>query len=164
MTQLFHAGQQLTKVRGVMLFSLVCATASLWAGIHLAQTYGSNPADGGELAPVVIRLAWGIGVASLGFIFAAGMWLYGRCYVAKMELDEQRGELHIYTVAFFGSAKRVFPVSDIRGSRYHGGKLYLAPLVNAPWRSVRLAGGRLPLVLDERGTFLKKEELIDKLL
>jgi hypothetical protein len=166
METLFRAGRQLVKVRAVMLFSLVCAAASLWWGFDLAQTYGSRPAEGGALAPLPVRLAWGVGVGSLGVIFAAGMWLYGRCYVAKMELDQRTGTLHVYTVRFFGSRKQVFDVSDILGSSYHEGKfdgMGVVPTVDAPWRSMRLAGRRLPLIVDQQGVFLE-EELVNKLL
>ncbi|MFQ5340281.1 MAG: hypothetical protein ACE5F6_01910 [Anaerolineae bacterium] len=154
---LFDAGRQLIKVRGVMLFSLACAALSMWAGVHLAQTYGLNPADGGVLAPLTVRLAWGIGVALLGVGFAAGMWLYGRCYVARIELDEETHQLHVYTVGFFGTARHVYDGTDIVGGHHHRGKLVTLWLsVNAPWRSIWIAGRRLPLIIDEQGEVLHK--------
>src|SRR3712207_1184162 len=108
MITLFRAGSQLIKVRALMLLSLACAIATIWWGLDLSQTYGVRPADGGMLAPLAVRLTWGIGVGSLGIIFAAGMWVYGRCYVAKIELDQHTKELHIYTVRFIGTKREVF--------------------------------------------------------
>lgn len=157
MRKLFHAGRQLIKVRGVMLLSLGCAVGSVWAGITLAQSYGLNPADGGVLAPLSVRLAWGIGVALLGIIFLVGMWIYGKCYVAKIEFDEQNQVLHIYTVSFFGSAKHEINASKISSSQYHKGELNLDIHVKAPWRTVRIKGRRLPFIVDEQGVFLEKK-------
>ena len=95
MIPVFHAGRQLIKVRGMMLFSLACAVGSVWAGGYMARTYGLSPGDGGVLAPWPIRLARGIGVALIGIGFAAGIWVYGRCYVAKREVDEPTSQRHI---------------------------------------------------------------------
>ena len=58
-----------------MLLSLACAVATIWWGSDLSQSYWVRPADGGMLAPLPVRLAWGVGVGSLGVIFAAGMWV-----------------------------------------------------------------------------------------
>lgn len=165
MIVVFRAGTQLLKVRGMMLLSLACAVASLWWGWDLFQTYGTRPADGGELALLPVRLAWGVGVGSLGVIFAAGMWLYGRLYVAKMELDRAASKLHVHTLRFLGTRERVFDVSDVLVTRRHAGRMDLpgSPSVNAPWTSLRLAGMRLPLIMDQQGDF-PQGELTDELL
>ena len=159
MITLFHAGKQLIKVRGVMLLSLACAVASIWFGLDLSQTYGLRSADGGMLAPLPVRLAWGIGVGALGVVFAAGMWLYGRCYVSRIELDRHTSELSIYTVRFIGIRKQVIETSDLLGSSHHeggfsgGGRV---PSVHAPWSSVRLGRRRLPPIVDQQGVFLQE--------
>ncbi len=162
MIPLYRAGWQLTKVRGVMIFSLICAVISLRVGWHLAHTYGLNPADGGVLAPLGVRLAWGIGVALLGVGFAAGMWLYGKCYVAQVDLDEVDGRLHVYTVRFFGLQKHVLDPSDVRSRRDHLG-YWLPRGIVTPWRSVWIRGRRLPLLIDGQGTFLNRDRM-DRLL
>lgn len=155
MVLLFDARRQARKVRGVMLFSLASAVLSVRAGVHLAQTYGLNPADGGVLAPLPVRLAWGAGVALLGVGFAAGMWLYGRCYVARLELDEATQQLHVYTLRFFGTARQMCDVSDVMGGRRHRGKFTTLWLrVDALWRTLRIAGRWLPLILDLQGEVL----------
>jgi hypothetical protein len=162
-TPVFYAGRQLIKVRGMMLLSLACAIGCVWAGIYLARTYGLSPGDGGVLAPLPVRLAWGIGVALLGIGFAAGMWLYGRCYVAKLNFDEQTTHFHIYTVRFFGSARETVALADIRHTEHHHGQLDVIRAdgaglsVNTPWQSITLADRWLPLIIDQQGTVLHPE-------
>jgi TMEM70/TMEM186/TMEM223 protein family len=152
MVTLFRSTRQLLKVRGVMLFSLACAAGGLWWGVNLARTD---------------ELVLGVIVALLGVSFAIGMWVYGWCYVAKIELDQQTGELYVYTLRFpFGSKKEVFHKADTLSSSYHEGKFdggAVAPSVDAPWRSLRLSGRRLPLIIDQQGEFLQ-EELMNELL
>ena len=169
MIPIFHAGRQLVKVRGMMLFSLVCALGSIWAGVQLAQTYGLSPADGGVLAPWPIRLAWGGGVALLGISFAVGMGLYGRCYVVALAFNPYTSQLQITTLRFLGSATRTVAVSDIRHTTHHHGQLDVLDVdgaglsVNAPWRSITLTGRWLPLILDQQGTVVHPDLLTDVL-
>lgn len=165
MVPVFRAGSQLLKVRALMVFSLACAAACAWWGLGLAQTYGLRPADGGTLAPLSTRLAVGAGVASIGLIFAGGMWLYGRCYVASMEVDEGTGALRVRTVGFFGTREHVFDAERVRVGERHEGALDASLLggssVNAPWTSVRVEGRRLPLIVDEQGEFPRGKFLQD---
>ncbi|BBL80215.1 hypothetical protein RxyAA322_20690 [Rubrobacter xylanophilus] len=162
---LYRAGRQLLKVRFLMLLSLVCAAGAVWIGLDLVQTYGLRPVDGGELAPLPARLAFGGGVALVGLSFAFGMWLYGRLYVAAIDLDERVNRLYVRTVRFLGTREDVFDVSEILRSELYEGR-FVAPRdeelmlsVEAPWRSVRVAGRRWPLIVDERGLFLDPERM-----
>ncbi|WP_162806257.1 hypothetical protein [Sphingosinicella terrae] len=155
MIQLYRAGAQLTKVRGLMLFSLVCALGTAWWGWDLFRTYGSLPGDGGVLAPLGTRLAVGIGVASIGILFALGMAAYGRIYVSVLALDEPSGTLRASTVRFVGSRALIVPLTDVFGSNYRAGR-FVNPAgvsVNAPWISVRVKGRRWPLIVDAQGEF-----------
>lgn len=136
-----------------MFLSVGCAVGCVWAGIDLAQSYGLNPADGGVLAPLSVRLAWGIGGALLGIIFLVGMWIYGKCYVARIEFDEQNKALHIYTVSFFGSEKHEINASNVLSSQYYEGELGSVK----PWREVRIKGRLLPFIVNEQGVFLEKK-------
>ena len=164
MTTLFRAGGQLKKVRALMGFSLLCAAGAVWAGSNLALTYGLNPADGGELAPLPVRLAWGVGVALIGISFAAGMYLYGRCYVAQLDFDEQAKQFRIRTVRFLGSSEQTVNPADILRSRHHSGKFQTPGVsVNAPWTSLKIRGRRWPLILDAQGEFYEPQ-LLRKLL
>ncbi len=155
MAEIYAAGGQLLKVRAMMIVSLLCALAAMWWGWSLFQTQGLRPADGGVLAPLGTRLAWGIGVAGLGIAFAAGMWLYGRLYVSALRFDEAARALHFRTVGFFGGHDLVCSEADILHSTYQPGR---GPSgadiqVDAPWIKVAIRGRRLPLILDAQGVF-----------
>ncbi len=163
-TLLFEAGPQLGMVRAVMLFSLACAAASVYAGENLTRTYGSSRGDGGKLQPFPVRLAWGLGVGSLGVVFAAGMWVYGRCYVSRVELDEGAKSVTVHTAGFLRGARQQISLADVTGTRRHQGRADFAdaPSVNAPWRSIRVRGRALPFILDEQGVFHDRKR-VDRL-
>jgi len=165
MTPLYRAGSQLIKVRGLMLFSLLCALASAWWGWDLFRTYGSLPADGGVLAPLPTRLAIGLGVASIGIAFAFGMWAYGRLYVSALGLDGAGSALRVRTVGFFGGREAALPLTDVLGSNYRAGE-FTDPggvSVNAPSISVRVKDRRWPLIIDAQGDFTDRP-LVAKVL
>ncbi|HEX2191464.1 MAG TPA: hypothetical protein VHG51_21310 [Longimicrobiaceae bacterium] len=158
MIPIYDAGPQATRVRALLWFSLLCAAAALWAGADLAWTYGLSPGDGGVLAPLPVRLAWGVGIAAVGVGFAVGMWVYRACYVAGAAVDEAGGALHLRLVGYFGRPVRVLPVERVLGSRYHPGQAsYGGVAVNAPWDTVWVEGRRLPLIVDARGDVLDRE-------
>lgn len=154
MTAIYRAGRQLIKVRAIMLLSLVCAALSVWWGIELAQTYGLSPGDGGVLRSAGERAVVGGVIASLGVAFAFAMWIYGRCYAARIDLDPKTGRLHVHTAGLIGTTPHVIDPADIVSSRWHDGELQLRSSVKAPWVSVRLRGARLPLIIDDQGLAL----------
>lgn len=153
MTLVYEAGRQLTKLRFLMVFSVLCAAGSLWGGYHMLQSYGLAPADGGKLAPLPVRLAWAAGITLLGVGFAAAMAVYVRRYVSRILLDPARQELHLHTVGIFGSAEYTIAREDLRGARYYEGKLDGDGAVDAPWYSLAVKGRRLPFLVDAQGTF-----------
>lgn len=165
---LYRAGRQLIKVRFMMLLTLMCAIGGIWWGIDLARTYGLSPGDGGVLRPLSVRLAVGAIVALLGISFAAGMWVFGRCYVAKIELDTDGKSLYLYTVNFLGNSRHRYELEEVEGlvspkSSVIDAASLLGEMrglsVNAPWQNIRIAGKRLPLVLDEQGEVTDPEML-----
>lgn len=167
MTPIFDAGWQLTKVRMVMFASLIALAVSLYFGISIIQTYGLAPADGGELASLPVRLAFGGTVILLGAAFALGMGLYGRQYAARIAFDLDRKQLHLETVGFLWGDRYVFDVAEIGDSQYHedldlGKSLSLIGTVtghrtqhvNAPWTTVWMKGWYWPLLIDQQGNIL----------
>lgn len=165
MIEIFRAGGQLIKVRAIMWLAAGCAAAALYYGWVLFQSYGLRPADGGALAPIGQRLGWLLGLGGMGLAFLAGMWAYGRCYVARIGYDQAGQRLHFRTLSFVGSHEHVHHVSDVRASTFQSGR-FINPdgvSVNAPWYNVYLKGRRLPLVLDVQGDF-REPELTARLL
>lgn len=172
MIPVYQAGSQIIKVRAIMVLSLNCLALGLWWGVDLVQTFGLNEADGGSLAPLPHRLALGTLLASLGLAFAAGMWLYGRVYAARIDFDPNKEQLRLETVGFFKNKLHVIELADLGSAYAHPDPnrgvvgqflqelpkliaiLGQAPLADAPWRSVRIMGWRLPLIIDEQGHVL----------
>src|SRR5262245_12163457 len=163
MVPVYRAGGQLIKVRAVMALSLVVLALFSWWGFDLARTDGLD--EGGALAPLPARLAVGGLVALLGIAFAAGMWLYGRLYAARIAFDPGKRQIHLDTVGFFWNNHHVINHADLGGVRSHRdinwGIVVAATavghpvrLVDAPWRSVRIKGWRLPLIIDQQGVVL----------
>ena len=155
MTEIFRAGSQLIKVKAMIAFSGLCAAGAFYWGWDLFNTYGIRPADGGALAPLGVRLAWGLGVAGLGLAFFAGMWVYGRLYATRIDHHRTTDRLHVRTLEFFASREHVYRAGDVEGSTYHTGENVRG--VDAPWFTLRIRGRRMPLIVDARGRFPDRE-------
>jgi len=165
MIDIYSAGPQTNRVRFVMLLSLASAIGACWAGWNLSQTFGLNPGDGGVLAPVDVRLAWGLGVAGLGLAFAAAMWLYGRLYIRTIQFDRVAKLLHVRTLGMFGDRTIAFPATDVLRSTFLAGQLYnpFGVSVNAPWYNLWVSGRRWPFILDAQGVS-SEPQLLERLL
>jgi hypothetical protein len=159
---LFKAGRQLKKIRFIIPLFLACAAGSVWGGFYSFQYYGLNPGDGGVLAPLPARVAWGAGLCLLGIGLAVVTFLYARCYVAQIGFEEQTGMLHITTVRLFGTNTLQIPPSSVIGRRYYEG--YMAatdetPEIHTPFWKIRLDGRKLPLIIDLQGELIEPELL-----
>jgi hypothetical protein len=91
------------------------------------------------------------------------MWLYGRLYAARIGFDPDGQQIHLDTAGFFGNRRHVISLADLGRvlshrdiSRGELGALvgHPTPTVDAPWKSVRVAGWRLPLIIDLQGQVL----------
>lgn len=155
MIDIFSAGPRVQRVRFIMWLSLAAAAGAIWSGWELFQSYGSRPADGGVLAPLGVRLAWGLGVAGLGIAFALGMWLYGRLYVWAIGYDEASDLVYVRTLSFLGNRLACYPAADVQQSGMKRGEFYVpgAPSVHAPWFNLSVAGRSIPLIVDAQGRF-----------
>ena len=152
MKDIYRGGFQLTKVKGIMVLAMLCAGGALYWGWDLFNTYGLAPGDGGVLAPLWQRLAWGLSVAGLGIAFLAGMWIYGRRYATRIRYDEAADALHIGTLELLAGRMHVHAASDVVGSDYHHGQVEEAG-VDAPWYFIELKGRPSRLILDAQGVF-----------
>jgi hypothetical protein len=109
-------------------------------------------------------------VAALGIAFAVGMWLYGSHYAGRIDVDPETNQIHLYTVGFFWNQHHAIKPADFgRGRTHHdstwGSAAAVAVLalgqpiavVDAPWKSVRIVGWRLPLIIDQQGIFFVRQ-------
>ncbi|HEY8469951.1 MAG TPA: hypothetical protein VIL18_09930 [Longimicrobiales bacterium] len=152
MRAIYEAGRQIRKVHFVMVLTFVVAVVGVASGIHVMKTYGLREADGGALKPLHVRLAFGGGLALAGLAVATGMAYYGRRYVARLEIDETTGEVHLLTLDLFGVNRLVPPREDLGRGSYHHGQMRGRVVVDAPWWTVPVRGFRVPFILDAQGT------------
>ncbi len=164
MVDIYRAGFQLTKVKAMMILAALVALAGLYWGWSLFNSVGLSPGDGygGVLAPVGVRLAWGLTVAALGLAFLAGMWVYGRHYATRIRYDQAADALHVETLEFLANRNKVYSVADVVGAGYQHGRVE-GEGVKAPWFTLRVQGRRWPLVVDAQGIFPDRE-LAERLL
>jgi TMEM70/TMEM186/TMEM223 protein family len=154
MTDLYRNAGRAWLVRLVMFASLIGLAVALWAAWESLLHYGLRPADGGRLASLPVRLAWAVSLAALGLAFAGGMWVYGKVYVVRLGHDEAAGTLHARTLGFFADEEQVFPLAAVGGGSYHAGHSNSGGVsVNAAWMTLRVAGRRLPFILDAKGAW-----------
>ena len=155
MTEIYRAGSQLTKIKAFMAFTLLVAAGGLYWGWDLFNNYGLVPGDGGVLAPVGQRLAWGLSVAGLGLAMLYGMWLYGCQYAARIDYDPSADALHVRTLQFLATREEVYAASEVVESTWHHGRMDTGEgvSVNAPWFFVRFRNRRWRLIVDGQGIF-----------
>jgi hypothetical protein len=152
----FRAGPQARKVVALTLFAAACALGAAWWGLDLGRTYGLAEADGGVLRPLWQRAALGGCLALLGLAFLAGMLVYWRFYVVRLDVEDGGRLLRIGRLPPFPTL--LVPCDQVKvGDAVHGRGGGLSLLysrlssVNAPWRTIRLPGWRWPLILDLHG-------------
>jgi hypothetical protein len=153
--KVYAAERQLVKVRGVTWLSAAVCIVCLWQGYGLFHTYGLREADGGLLAPLATRAAWGFGVAALGVVFFGGMAWYGSRYVAEVRVDGTSDAVEIDTLRVVGRVTLRVDASAVHPGRYHAGELYTVKHdVKAPWLRLRVDGLDRGLILDAHGMVL----------
>jgi hypothetical protein len=161
MQTIFSAGFQGTKARILQVMSLLVFPVSLWAAWLMLTVPATGPND--DLPPAG-RWAIALLAALVGVGFFVGMWVYGRCYVGKAEVDTERNRLRLTLLGFLFPSTLEIPADAIAGSTDHDGHLHTHHVsVNAPWTSVRVRGRRLPLVVDAQGD-THEPELVDRYL
>lgn len=162
MRTIFDAGRQRWKIWFVLLISLICGVTLVWLGGWLFRTYGLEPADGGVLKPLMSRILIGVAFAVPGIAIIAGILLYMRCYVTRIEADDAAGGF-LVTLAGLRRRLAVSPDDVVRVS-YSDGIAHAGGIsVNAPWYSLRLRGRRFPLIVDMQGDFLD-QHAVDRLI
>ncbi|HEU4456991.1 MAG TPA: hypothetical protein VFR81_28235 [Longimicrobium sp.] len=148
MTLVYDAGWQGKKVRGLIWFLLAVGVLFFW----LASMEPTTPPPP-EVESAAERLFARLFAVTAGLAMAGGILVYGRCYVSRVEVEDD-GTVRVRTVGPFGSPEHVLAPGDIVSGRYHDGEFVTHEhAVNAPWYTVRVRGRRLPLILDPQGDF-----------
>jgi hypothetical protein len=158
----YYAATQVNKVRFVMVFSLLVGAGLLYLA-YVAARYYEMDGGQGELAPVVIRLSVAAAIALLATTFPIAMWVYAACYVESIEADADGSSAIYHTLALFGTRAHSVHPDDIESTRSNKGVLKIGgtatgpivPRVNAPWKSVRVKGRRLPFIIDGQGFYYR---------
>ena len=164
MEPIYFAGKQVTKVRSLMWLFVLGAAAAVYWGVDLFRNYGLNPADGGVLAPLSVRLSWALIISGAGMTLALGMIAYGRVYVSRIELDATRQNLLFHTLTLAGSRTQTVPLREIRSTGYREFKWSTFDRsTDSPWYAVRVEGRKLPFLMDAQG-HSPDEKLLQKAL
>jgi len=146
MRVLFENRWQAKKTRWLTWGLIACTAGCLYWAWLLAHTYGLSPGDGGVLRPLHQRLMMAGFVALIGVLPTAGMWVFNRRYLTRIERDEDK--VALTTLGLLFRSTRVFRLSDFAGTGYHHGQMSGRISVNAPWMALRVAGVWPPFVVD----------------
>jgi hypothetical protein len=160
MSVIYRTGRKrLVLLRAVMVLSLTSGAALLYGGWEALNRYGVHPSEGGELAPLPVRIALGGGMLVAGVLIICGIVLYMHaCYVTKIEQEHEDGDV---TITLWGAVVPVsftVPASAVTLGGYDDGTPGPgATTGSTPWYKVRIKGRRAPLIVDVRGEFVQPE-------
>jgi hypothetical protein len=155
MTVVYDAGWQGKKVRALIWLLLACGVLLLWLAF-MEPTAPLPP----ELDTAAERFFGPVLSVVAGVAMAGGILLYGRCYVGRVEVEDD-GTVRLRTIGPLGSPEHVLLPGDIGPSEFYNGlgpsrgNSWERPWVDdSPWLKVRVRGRRLPLILDLLGEVL----------
>lgn len=159
MTVILENHRQALKVRIMLWASFLACAGALYGAQTLFETYGLNPGDGGVLRPLGERLAVAGLVAALGLSFAGGMAVFASRYAVRLTREGDR--VDIRTMTPWGTRRHRLAVADFRGGAYFHGRQRnpRGPSVDAPWITLRVAGRRLPFIVDLQAETVNKGAL-----
>jgi hypothetical protein len=156
---ILRAGRQGVRVRAVQaLVLLVLSPVALWGASQLILDPAASVAGAAEAVAWPVRYGTAAFLMAIGIGGALGMVAHGRSHVVRAVWDPAAGHCRL-TLAGFGAGARVtVPAAAGPRSQGHEGRTRARGLtVHAPWFGIRIAGRRLPLVLDAQGEFLHPE-------
>lgn len=139
---LFRAGKQERKVRAVWIGS--------WIALYLAAYFTLEPffESGEAMSPDLWRdrMALAVVLIALCGSVVAGMSVYVRCYVTRLELEEGGPSLSIRTLGLRRERVRSVSLTAIECMYFRESEL-----ADAPWWTLRVEGRRLPFIVDAQG-------------
>jgi hypothetical protein len=154
---IFENRKQAKKVRWVLLASVLWAAGWLYWAWSLSGTYGLSPGDGGVLKPAAERYGLAAIVAPIGLIPFAGMMLYARLYLVRIE--RQRDAVLLVTIGLLTESHHMHAPDDFTQSNYREGRLQSRISVHAPWITLHVRGRMLPYVVDMQADFVNRSAI-----
>lgn len=149
---LFVNRKQTRKVYFVYLLTAFAAIGTLWAA-HVEWQAG---AFGPEWIPIV----------ALGVLPVIGMFVYSHLYVTAMM--EHDGAVWLRTAALFSKPYRI-ETDNLDGFDHVKGKVEArswqarlnpgARSIHTPWGALRVAGRRLPLIIDKQAEYVDEKRI-----
>ncbi len=146
MQVLLENRSQARKVRWLTWGFVLWAAGWLFWAWDTSQTYGLTPGDGGVLRPFSERLGMALLIAVLGVLPFAGMAFYAGLYLVRIERDGDA--VTLTSLGMFRPVQHVHRVDDFLPTGFYEGRVNLRQAVHAPWLTLRVAGQRIPFVVD----------------
>lgn len=157
--RLLENGSRVRRVRLVTLFIALFATALACWAVSLARSYGLSPGDGGVLRPLGERLLVGGIVLLIALVLLAGIVIYLRRYLIRIELRDDQVELTV--IGVLSPFVITFDRIEILSTRYfHGNFSARGLVVRAPWITIKVAGWQIPFVTDMQATHVREEAVM----
>jgi hypothetical protein len=150
---LFENRWQAKKVRWLTIALAVWCIGWLYWAWDTLHAYGVEPADGGLLKPFSERLQMAVIIAVLGAFPVAGMVFYSTLYITKVERDG--ATVALTTLGVFGSTVHRYDAAAFTQGRQYEGWMSARTKVHAPWLALRVAGRRIPFVVDLQAEVIK---------
>ena len=158
-TRLLENGSRVRRVRLVALFIALFAMAFCCWAVSLAHSYGLSPGDGGVLRPLGERLLVAGIVMLIALVFLAGIVIYLRRYLIRIELLGDQVELTVIGALspFLITVDR----NQILSTRYfHGNFSARGLVVRAPWITLKVAGWPIPFVADMQALHVREQAIL----
>ncbi len=157
--RLLENGSRVLRVRLVALFIAGFALVLFGFALSLARNYGLSPGDGGVLKPPGERLFVAAIVSLIAAAFLAGIIVYLRRYLVRIELRGDQVELTVIGVLspFVVTVDR----RRIPATRYfHGYFAARGLVVRAPWITLKVAGWPIPFVADLQAGHVSEKAIL----
>ncbi len=157
--RLLENGSRVLRVRLVALFIAGFALALVGFALSLARSYGLSPGDGGVLKPLAERLLVAGVVMLIAVVFLAGIIVYLRRYLIRIEL--RGGQVELTVIGVLSPFVITIDRRQILTTRYFHGYFATRGLqVRAPWINLRVAGWSVPFVADLQALHVREMAIL----
>lgn len=157
MSVLFENHRQARKVRLVFVGSVLWWIGWSWWAYDMGRSFGLSPGDGGVLRPPSQRLAVAGLLWLIGFAPFAGMVVYCRVYLTRIE--RLRDEVCLTVLGWLRPQTHRFPPAAFAGGGAYAGKMAGRISVDAPWMTLRVRGRWLPFVVDRQAEYVNRSAI-----